>query len=422
MINKKPEAITWANDDEFAASQSYGRDQARFALISSTFSTVKLVLFMSFGVYPLVWNAAVALANTHLALDSSYQISISLIYYFIDSLIDTCFSLPLSLYSTFVLEARHGFNRSTLITFFTDLLKSMMLSVLIGFPIIALLLFIIDYFSPNFVVYCWLLVLFIQLTGAFIYPTLIQPLFNTVKPLEQGELRSEIEKLAAELEFPAKKLFVIDGSRRSAHSNAYLYGKSGSFYSFFLSFVYLPSDLFCFVFPGFCGNKRIVLFDTLINQVNRDEICAILLHEIGHWANNHTLQMLIVAQIQTFALFFLFGKCVSTVQIYRDFGFSSEPTFIGLMLFQLLYSPVQHVLDFLSNVITRKFEYQADEFAVKWNRGPILRSALIKLQKENKSTMIPDPLYSAYHHSHPTVFHRLLAMDKKISQLSKKSK
>ena len=226
----------------------------------------------------------------------------------------------------------------------------------------------------------------------YIFPTFIQPLFNEVVPLEEGELRKEIENLASSLKFPLTQLFKIDGSKRSHHSNAYMY--------------------------GFWKNKRIVLFDTLISQTTTKEIVAVLAHELGHWALSHTIQGLIISQCVSFALFYSYGMVKDNTDMYQSFGYdfddntTSIPHAVGISLFlTTLWKPVNQVLQFLLTLNTRKNEFQADAFAVNLGYGNKLTSALVKLQIENLSNMNPDPLYSAYHYSHPPLVERLSAID-----------
>jgi STE24 endopeptidase len=293
--------------------------------------------------------------------------------------------LPFSLYRVFVIEERHGFNKQTLRLFFVDMLKGWFLMIIIGAPLLCLLLWLIQWGGQYFYIYVWIFLLMVQLVAITIYPIMIQPWFNKLTPLSEGSLRDKIEELAKRLSFPLKKLFVIDGSKRSSHSNAYFY--------------------------GFFKNKRIVLFDTLIAQTEEDEVVAILAHELGHWKLNHTLKTMFIVQVHMFILLYMFGKVIHTRDIYSSFGFTTMPTMIGLTLFQLLYSPVEHVLGFLMNLLSRKFEFQADAFAKDLGYKDLLRQGLIKLQTENLSDMNPDPWYSIYNYSHPPLVERLRAME-----------
>nr|AAB61028.1 A_IG002N01.21 gene product [Arabidopsis thaliana] len=266
--------------------------------------------------------------------------------------------LPFSLYSTFVIESRHGFNKQTIWMFIRDMIKGTFLSVILGPPIVAAIIFIVQKGGPYLAIYLWAFMFILSLVMMTIYPVLIAPLFNKFTPLPDGDLREKIEKLASSLKFPLKKLFVVDGSTRSSHSNAYMY--------------------------GFFKNKRIVLYDTLIQQCkNEDEIVAVIAHELGHWKLNHTTYSFIAVQHTVI--------------------------------------PLQHLVSFGLNLVSRAFEFQADAFAVKLGYAKDLRPALVKLQvrednnrtqtEENLSAMNTDPLYSAYHYSHPPLVERLRAID-----------
>lgn len=251
--------------------------------------------------------------------------------------------------------------------------------------------------------------LIFQLFIIMIYPTVIQPLFNKLTPLEEGELRTKIEELAARIAFPLKKLYVIDGSKRSNHSNAYFY--------------------------GFGKNKHIVLFDTLIDHSDNEEICAVLAHELGHWKMGHTLKLLGVSQVYTFIIFWLFSFFIHNAKFYQDFGFHTTPLLIGFVLFQIVYIPVDSVISFCMHVYQRKNEYEAgkwihiyiylvtyflflftsflficlllDAFALKLGYASKLRSSLIKLSVKNLGGFNMDPWYSAWNNSHPTLTERL---------------
>jgi len=227
---------------------------------------------------------------------------------------------------------------------------------------------------------------------ASVYPSFIAPLFNKYKELEEGDLKKAVYDLAGSQKFPLTKLFVIDGSTRSAHSNAYLY--------------------------GFFRNKRIVIYDTLINQVDTKGIIAILAHEIGHWKKSHTMINLFIVECYYLIFFYTFGQTINNADMYHSFGFAVQSTFIGLTLFSFIYGPVEHVFQFLMNYVSRTFEYQADAFGT--TLGYDLRGPLIKIHCENLSDLNVDPVYSAYHHSHPTLLERVKAITKQKDSKGKK--
>ncbi|CAL1273872.1 unnamed protein product [Larinioides sclopetarius] len=222
-----------------------------------------------------------------------------------------------------------------------------------------------------------------------VYADFIAPLFDKFTPLPEGTLRTRIEELAKSISFPLKKLYVVEGSKRSSHSNAYFY--------------------------GFYKNKRIVLFDTLIKTgCNNDEILAVLAHELGHWKLNHVLKNLIIAQVNLFLCFAVFALLFKNSSLYAAFGFhDQQPVIVGLVvIFQYVFSPYNEVLSFLMTALSRRFEFQADAFAKVLNKAADLRSALIKLNRDNLGFPVYDWLYSTWHHSHPPLLERIHALGK----------
>lgn len=240
--------------------------------------------------------------------------------------------------------------------------------------------------APYLAVYLWAFLLVLSVFMMVLYPVVIAPLFNTYTPLPEGDLRTGIEKLAASLKYPLKKLFVVNGSIRSGHSNAYLY--------------------------GFFKNKRIVIYDTLLEQCKKDEeVVAVIGHELGHWKLNHTLYGFLGQQVIWLVYMGGFQAVKGSQVLYRSFGFESEAVLIGLLLFGFVIGPISHTLSFLFNIVSRTFEYQADAFAVKLGYAEPLKVGLIRLQEENLSAMNLDPWYSTYHFSHPPLIDRLGAID-----------
>jgi len=295
--------------------------------------------------------------------------------------------LPFELYSTFHIEKKHGFNKQTLGLFFTDKIKSTVLTFIIGGMFVSLLLWIIKKGGDNFFFYVWIFMFVFSVFMMTILPVFIMPLFNKYEPLPDSDLKTRIYALADRLNYPLKKLFVVDGSKRSSHSNAYMY--------------------------GFGRNKRIVLYDTLMTQVKDEEILAILGHELGHWKLGHTVTNFVVSQIYTGVSFYCFSLCYNSSSLYEAFGFSgsSVPTMIALLLFfQTIWAPVDKVLSFFMTVHSRHCEFGADEFSVNLGMSRDLQSGLCKIQLENLGAMCPDKLYSAYHYSHPPLVERLSAM------------
>eukprot|EP00158_Paraphelidium_tribonemae_P008230 Partr_v1_DN28521_c1_g1_i1_m73681 putative CAAX prenyl protease len=405
-VKECPAALkTLMDDQEFTKTRAYGIDKLKFGFVENFKSLLIHTAMIYWNVYPLLWNRAGILLSQAVTGGikdkqwEQWEIWHSLVYITLILIWETILQVPFSLYSTFVVEQRHGFNNQTLGLFFQDLVKTTALSVIIGYPVLVGFLYLVNSTGDVFYWYAWAFFFGVQLVMLTIYPTLIQPLFNKMDPLPAGELKERIEELAKSVKFPLSKLYVIDGSKRSNHSNAYFY--------------------------GFFKTKHIVLFDTLLKQVEPiEEILAVLAHEIGHWQLSHTVRMLAMSQLQLLSLFFLFSKAHKNWSVYGSFGFGQTPidsayipTVISFQLFLELYSAMDFILSYLMNVITRVFEFQADQYANNLNMGKNLANALLKLSVENRGIMWPDPWYSAWNHSHPPVLERLQAIGVKVSDL-----
>lgn len=308
------------------------------------------------------------------------------------TLISGTLSLPWSYYYTFVLEEKHGFNKQTPRLFFMDTIKTYSLIAVLGLPVLAGFLKIFDWAGKAFIPWLMLFVIAVQLVLQIIFPLWIQPLFNKFTPLPDGEVRSRVEKLATKLHFPLKHLFMIDGSKRSSHSNAYFYG--------------LP------------WSKQIVIYDTLLEKSTPAEVEAVLAHELGHWYYSHPMRLMLIAQAHLLFTLAVFSVFIGNKALFASFGFDPSlavgpprAVCIGFTLYQLLFGPIDTFVQFAMNSRTRKYEYEADAFAVQLGTKADLKTALIKLHVENLSSPHSDKLYSMYHHSHPTLPERLRAMD-----------
>lgn len=375
------------SQEEFENAQAYSRDKSSFAFFKGAVSQLEQSAWLYFGLCAWLWGYSETFAVSVFGVTKEHEIAISITFLALQHLYQMVTTLPFDLYSTFVIEQKHGFNKQTLSLFFMDMIKSLALGAIIGVPCLACFISIIKLGGEYFYVYVWAFVFAVQLLALTVYPVLIQPLFNKVEPLEEGELRTSIEGLAKQIDFPLTKLFKIDGSKRSGHSNAYFY--------------------------GFGKNKRIVLYDTLIEHSTVDEVVAVLGHELGHWKLNHTMQMLIVIEIRMFVLFFLYGQVIHNQAMYNAFGcVSGRPVVLGFMFFSMLQTPMDYVLNFFSTTLTRINEFGADAFAVKLGKAGDLKTGLIALQKKNLGNMNPDKLYSTFHYSHPPLVERLQAIDK----------
>ncbi|KAF4160870.1 hypothetical protein CNMCM6936_008628 [Aspergillus lentulus] len=369
----------------FDQSQAYGRAKAKFGFISGLYGQIQNLAFIYGDVLPKLWGLSGLLLARYFPSRFQGEISQTLLFIFGFNLISTILSLPISYYNTFVLEEKFGFNKQTLKLWVTDMLKGQMLGIVLGTPIISAVLKIVQKTGNSFFYYLWLFGVFVQIFAITIYPIVILPLFNKLSPLEPGELKTGVESLARKLKFPLHELYVIDGSKRSAHSNAYFYG--------------LP------------WKKHIVIYDTLIEKSETEEVVAVLSHELGHWSLGHTTKLFAIAQSHMFYIFALFSVFVNNKSLYQSFGFHQEmPIMIGFLLFSDALAPMDAVVKLLMNILSRKFEFEADAFAVKLGYSEQLAASLLKLQIQNLSTMDADWMYASYHYSHPILSERLKAL------------
>lgn len=376
-------------DVTFKKSQDYSRSKLRFGVFADLYSLVQNLAILKFDVLPRVWAVAgswVARSVPYLPKFMGGPITQSLVFLFSFQMISTLASLPISYYSNFVLEEKYGFNKLTPTLWLTDMIKGLSLGIVLGAPAIAAFLKIIDYFGDSFIGYAMAFMFGFQLLAMTIYPLFIQPLFNKFTPLPDGELKSAIEELAKQQKFPLSRLYVIDGSKRSSHSNAY--------------------------FTGLPWSKQIVLYDTLIDHSTIPEVVAVLAHEIGHWKLNHLPRMMIFSQAHLFLVFSMFSAFVKNKSLYTSFGFSQvQPIIIGFILFNDIFTPVECVMHFGMNLLSRKHEFEADAHARTCGYLDDLARGLIKLLSENLSTMDADWLFSAFHYSHPILSERLGALE-----------
>ncbi|CAA7266783.1 unnamed protein product [Cyclocybe aegerita] len=392
----------------FEKSQNYGKDKAKFALISGLFKQLLDSLMLQFGFYAWSWTAGGKLL-AKFGYGPEYEILQSIAFVFTLFFLSSIPTLPLQAYGTFVLEEKHGFNKTTPKLFVTDLLKGWALAFGLGAPFLAAFLSIFKWAGDRFVPWLMAFMISFQLVMVILYPTVIQPLFNKLSPLPEGELRGRIETLANKLKFPLKHLYEIDGSKRSSHSNAYFFG--------------LP------------WSKHIVIFDTLIQQSKPEEVEAVLAHELGHWYYLHPTKMMSISQIHIFTILALFPAFLHAPPLLRSFDFpkavaAQPPTIVAFLLFQMILTPLEAVVSIGMNAVSRHFEYEADRFAVELqdqlgdekmaDMGERLGRALVALHVKNLSTVWVDWLYSAYHHSHPTLTERLKGLEAFQAQREKK--
>jgi STE24 endopeptidase len=382
-VDPPPELQDIYAPEKYRNSQEYTRVNTRFSLITGTFRVTVLLAFWFTGGFNLLDQAIrswglVPIVN-------------GLIYLGILMFAFSLLMLPFTIYSTFVIEEKFGFNRTTIRTFIMDHLKAMVLSILLGAPLLAGILSLFEYAGALACLYCWAVIVLYSLIVQYVAPTWIMPLFNKFTPMEQGELREKIMQYAGSVNFSVKNVFVMDGSKRSSKSNAF--------------------------FTGFGRNKRIALFDTLIERHTIPELVAVLAHEIGHHKKKHIVQGTIISILHTGLLLFLLSVFIDSPGLYTAFMMEQPSVYTGLLFFGLLYTPIELILSILLNIVSRKNEYEADRFAATTIDEPqSMISALKKLSADNLSNLSPHPFYVFLNYSHPPLLQRIRAIEHAIIQ------
>ncbi|MCB4808762.1 M48 family metallopeptidase [Tamlana sp. 62-3] len=361
------------DEAEYQKSQNYKATKYKFGILTSTFSVVLTLGFLFFDGFEFVDN----LARNY----SENPIIIALIFFGIIMIGSDILTTPFSYYSTFVIEEKFGFNKTTKKTFFLDKLKGWLMSTILGGGILALIIWFYQITGSYFWLYAWGLVTLFTVFMNMFYSKLIVPLFNKQTPLEAGELRDKISAYAKTVGFKLDKIFVIDGSKRSTKANAY--------------------------FSGFGSEKRVTLYDTLINDLNDEEIVAVLAHEVGHYKKKHIIFNLVASVLLTGLTLFILSLFISNPVLSNALGVEKHSFHIGLIAFGMLYAPISEITGLIMNVFSRKFEYQADDYAKNTYKGEPLITSLKKLNKNSLSNLTPHPAYVFMHYSHPTLLQRI---------------
>ncbi|MAB58005.1 MAG: peptidase M48 [Aequorivita sp.] len=360
------------DEAEYKKSQRYKKERYKFGILTATISLIATLLFFFFDGFAFVDSFARSV--------SSNEIIIALVFFGIIMMAGDILSTPFSYYSTFVIEEKYGFNKTTRKTFFLDKLKGWLMGAIIGGILLGAIIWFYQSTGQHFWLYAWGIITVFTIFMNLFYARLIVPLFNKQTPLKEGSLRSEIEKYASKVGFTLDKIFVIDGSKRSTKANAY--------------------------FSGFGSEKRVTLYDTLIKDLNEDEIVAVLAHEVGHYKRNHIIINLSAAIITTGFTLWLLSLFIGNPLLSEALNVSQPSFHIGLVAFGVLYSPISGITGLLINYLSRKFEYQADNFAKHTYAAPPLISGLKKLSKNSLSNLTPHPLYVFAHYSLPTLLQR----------------
>ena len=362
--------------EKYKKQQEYDQVKSQFGLITSTFS---LLIMMG-----MLFLDGFAWVDAYVRDLSDNSIVQALLFFGLLSLASDLVSIPFSLYSTFVIEERFGFNRMTAKTFVLDKLKGYLMGGIIGGGLLSLFVWFYESTGDQFWVYGWVAFSAFMVFMTSFYATLIVPLFNKLTPLDQGELRTAIEGYCAKVGFKLDNLFVMDGSKRSSKGNAF--------------------------FSGLGANKRIVLYDTLIQKHTVPELVAVLAHEVGHYKKKHTLASIVLSIAQTGLMLFVLSLVINHSVLSEALGAGQHSFHLGLLVFTLLYGPLSMIMGIGMHVLSRKNEYQADAFARDTYDGQALGDALKKLSVDTLSNLKPHPWYVFFYYSHPTLLQRLKAI------------
>ena len=369
-----PEALSDVYDaTEYEKSQAYKKTNYRFGLLNDGFSILLTLAFLLLGGFEWI--------DTIIRGVTTNPILMALGFFGIIVLGNSIFSIPFSYYQTFVIEEEFGFNKTTKKLFFIDLVKGLLMSAIIGGGLLALVILFLEWSGTNFWLYAWGLFAVLMVFINLFYSKLIVPLFNKQTPLEKGSLKSAIESYAKKVGFELDNIFVIDGSKRSTKANAY--------------------------FSGFGKQKRVTLFDTLINDLDEDEIVAVLAHEVGHYKKKHVLFNLFATVLLTGLTLFILSLFINNPNVSLAIGVSKPSFHAALVGFVLLYSPISTLTGLAMNFLSRKFEYQADDYAKDTFAAKPLITSLKKLSKNSLSNLTPHPAYVFMHYSHPPLIQRI---------------
>lgn len=372
--NKIPEIISDVYDSEkYLKSQEYKKTQYRFSKYSKIFSLLIILSFFYFDGFIIVDSFSRNLFKS--------EILISLTFFGTIFFGNELLSLPFSIFFTFFIEEKFGFNKTSIQTYISDKLKSWILTILFGGGVLSFIIFQEQLIGENFWIVAWIFITGITIVINGFYAQIIVPLFNKQKKLENGELRSEIEKYSCKVGFDLSNIFIIDGSKRSSKANAY--------------------------FSGFGKQKRVTLFDTLIEKLNKKQIVAVIAHEIGHYKKNHIIFNLFFSIIQTGIMLYILSLFIYMPIFSNALGIENHSFHIGLVTFSILFTPISEISSLIFNLFSRKFEYEADEFAKNTYNGEYLIEALKILSKDSLSNLTPHPKYVWWHYSHPTLFQRV---------------
>ena len=371
---KIPENLSDIYDKEkYQKSQDYKKTLYKFGKISKAYTLTILLSFFFLDGFLLVDNFARSLFESELLISLSF---FGIIFFGSDIL-----NLPFSLYSIFIIEEKFGFNKTTFRIYFFDKIKSWFITILFGGGVLSFIIFQFETVGKDFWIVAWVFITTISVLINGFYAQIIVPLFNKQTKLEEGNLKNDIEKYSKKVGFDLSNIFIIDGSKRSTKANAY--------------------------FSGFGKQKRVTLYDTLLNKLNDNQIIAVIAHEIGHYKKNHIIFNLIFSTIQTGLMLYILSLLIYMPIFSEALGIQSHSFHIGLITFSILYTPISEIFSLIFNVFSRKFEYQADHYAKETFNSKHLIEALKVLSKDSLSNLTPHPKYVWWHYSHPTLAQRI---------------
>ena len=363
--------------DTYRRSQRYTRERTRLGRVSQSVDLAALLAFWWLGGF--AW-----LAGWVSGMPGG-PVTQGLVFVAVLGAARGLIDLPFMIYGTFVVEARYGFNRTTVRTFLADMVKGLLLTIVLGAPALAAVIAFFAYAGALAWVYAWAVVVAFSVALEFVVPTWIMPLFNRFTPLEEGELHTAISAYAASVDFPLRSVMVMDGSRRSTKANAF--------------------------FTGFGRNKRIALFDTLIAQHGTQELVAVIAHEVGHYKKRHVLQGLVLSVVHMGVLFYLLSQFLTQEGLFAAFGVAEPSVYAGLVFFGLLLTAVETALSVGLQALSRGHERQADAFAAETTGHPeAMVTALVTLARSTLTNLTPDPFYVLLHYSHPPLVERVAAL------------
>lgn len=367
--------------EDFQKTLAYTEDKYRYGLWTSLINTIVVLAFLAAGGLGFVEGQALLIAREI----EGGEIVVGLAFFAIISALSFMLSTPMEIYHTFVLEDRHGFNRQTIGGFVKDRIKGIILGAVLGGLLLSCLLYVMGAMGQNWWIWAWLTVSLFSLLTAWIYPTFLAPIFNKFTPMPDGDLKDEINSLARQVGFRAGGIFVMDASSRSTHGNAY--------------------------FTGLFGEKRIVLFDTLLKSLNTREVVAVLAHELGHFKLHHVRWALIRGLLTTAAMFYLLSLCLPLQGFYSAFGLTGVSNYGALLVFSMWFGLLDFFLQPIGSYLSRKNEFAADRFArQQLTRSQELIDALVKLRESNHGMPLSHPWYSRIYYSHPPLIERLAAL------------